>query len=101
MAKKYKLNPNLIDIKTTDGLPCVYIRYKGVWDMQDLYQSMVDYFMRKKFKFYERIYKHKHPSPFGIERQYIWRAVRKESEWLQFTVDIYYHTYLSIPAHAF
>ncbi|MBW2980838.1 hypothetical protein KY360_05470 [Candidatus Woesearchaeota archaeon] len=73
--------------------PTVYIRYKGIWDMQDLYQSMVDYFRRKKYKFYERVYKHKHPSPFGIERQYMWRATRKESEYLQFQIDIYYHTY--------
>jgi hypothetical protein len=81
------------DMYTSIDLPVVYIRYKGIWDMQDLYQSMVDYFRRKKFKFYERIYKHKHPSPFGVERQYTWRATRKESEYLHFQIDIYYHTY--------
>lgn len=75
------------------GTPTVYIRYKGVWDMQDLYQSMVDWFRERKYKFHELIYKHKHPSPFGIERQYIWRAERKESEYLLFVVNIYFHTY--------
>jgi hypothetical protein len=81
------------DIFRTYGTPSVYIRYKGIWDMQDLYQAMVDYFRRRKFKFYERIYKHKHPSPLGVERQYVWRATRKEGEYRQYQIDIYYHTY--------
>ena len=81
------------DIFTTYGTPTVFIRYKGIWDMQDLYQTMVDWFRRRKYKFYERIYKHKHPSPFGVERQYTWRAERKESEYMKFIVDIYYHIY--------
>ncbi len=81
------------DMYTGIGTPVVYIRYKGIWDMQDLYQSMVDYLKRKKYKFYEKIYKHKHPSPFGVERQYTWSATRKESEFLEFQIDIYFHTY--------
>ncbi|MBW2980839.1 hypothetical protein KY360_05475 [Candidatus Woesearchaeota archaeon] len=81
------------DIYDKPGTPTAYIRYKGIWNMQDLYQVMVDFFRRRKFKFYERIYKHKHPSPFGIERQYVWRAERKESEYRQLIVDVYYHVY--------
>ena len=81
------------DIFTTYTTPTVFIRYKGIWNMQDLYQVMVDWFRRRKFKFYERIYKHKHPSPHGVERQYVWRATRKESEYRQYQIDIYYHTY--------
>lgn len=73
--------------------PTAYIRYKGVWDMQDLYESMVDWFRKKKYKFYERVYKHKHPSPFGIERQYVWEAVRRETAYVQFVYNIYFHTY--------
>ena len=73
--------------------PSMHLRYKGVWDMQDLYESMVDYIRKKKYKFHERIYKHKHPSPFGVERQYIWEAIKEETEWLKFTINIYMHTY--------
>ncbi|MBU0614870.1 MAG: hypothetical protein KJ601_02155 [Nanoarchaeota archaeon] len=73
--------------------PIANVRYKGVWDMQDLYESMVDWFMRKKFKFYEKIYKHKHPSPFGIERQYTWEAIRKENDYVQTKYGIYMHLY--------
>jgi hypothetical protein len=76
-----------------EGVPTVYIRYKGVWDMDDLYKSMVDWFRERKYKFHELIYKHKHPSPFGVERQYIWQAIKKEDEYLLFNIDIYIHTY--------
>ena len=73
--------------------PVAFIRYKGVWDMQDLYETMVDWFRKRKYKFHEKIYKHKHPSPFGVERQYTWEATRKETEYVQFIYSIYFHTY--------
>jgi len=73
--------------------PVAYVRYAGVWDMQDLYETMVDWFRKKKYKFHEKIYKHKHPSPFGVERQYIWEAERKETEYLMIKYKVYMHTY--------
>ncbi|HII17360.1 TPA: hypothetical protein HA361_05600 [Candidatus Woesearchaeota archaeon] len=76
-----------------ENVPVVYIRYKGVWDMEDLYQQMVDWFRQRKYHFYEKIYKHKHPSPFGIERQYVWAAHRHEDDYLSFHISIYFHTY--------
>lgn len=73
--------------------PTTYVKYKGIWDMQDLYESIADWFRIRKYKFHERVYKHKHPSPFGVERQYIWEAERKESEYLEFRYHMYIHTY--------
>jgi len=70
-----------------------YINYKGVWDMQDLYESMIDFFMRRKYKFQEKIYKHKHPSPFGVERQYIWEFWRKENDYILIRYQVYIHVY--------
>ncbi|MBS3102887.1 hypothetical protein J4458_05595 [Candidatus Woesearchaeota archaeon] len=70
-----------------------FIQYKGVWDMQDLYETMADFFRNQKFKFYEIVYKHKHPSPFGAERQYVWRADRNVEEHYKFVLDIFFHTY--------
>ena len=58
--------------------PTAWVRHIGVWDMQDLYESLVDWFRGRKYKFHELVYKHKHPSPFGVERQYIWRAESSE-----------------------
>jgi hypothetical protein len=70
-----------------------YIQYKGVWDMQDLYESMADFFRNQKFKFYEVVYKHKHPSPFGAERQYVWKATRNVEEYYQWVIEVFFHTY--------
>jgi len=71
----------------------VYIRKTGIWDMQDLYESIAEFFRQRKFKFHERIYKHKRPSPFGVERQYTFEAEKKENEYIAFRYDIYVHTY--------
>src|SRR3989344_6977356 len=87
------MKPQKVDVIDRLGTPTAYLRYKGVWDMEDLYQSMADWFRRRKYKFYEKVYKHKHPSPFGIERQYIWQAQRKESEYMNYVIDVYWHTY--------
>ena len=73
--------------------PVTYIRHKGIWDMQDLYESVADWFRKRKYKFHERVYKHKHPSPFGVERQYVWEAERAETEYVQFHYNVYIHTY--------
>ena len=73
--------------------PPTIIRFIGVWDMQDLYGSIADWFRRRKYKLHEKVYKHKHPSPFGVERQYIWQADRKENEYVMATLNLYFHTY--------
>jgi len=71
----------------------MYLQYKGAWDMQDLYESMADFFRQQKFKFYEILYLHKRPSPFGADRQYKWKAVRNVEEYYKFVVDVFFHTY--------
>ena len=81
------------DMYLRSGTPTVWIKYKGIWDMEDLYVSMTDYLRERKFKFQERIYKHKVPSPFGVERQYTWQANRYEDEYMDWVIDIYIHTY--------
>jgi len=42
------------DFKQGMGMPIPHIRFKGVWDMQDLYESMISYFRERKYKFYEK-----------------------------------------------
>ena len=76
------LNPTLLKI-----------RFKGAWDMQELYESLVDWFRDRKWEFHELIYKHKHPSPFGFERQYIWMAEQNVDDWVKVQINLYIHTY--------
>lgn len=70
-----------------------YLQYKGVWDMQDLYEFIASFFHRQKFKFYERKYIQKRPGPFGPETYYVWEATRKEEEYYQFIINIFLHTF--------
>ncbi|MFC1768401.1 hypothetical protein ACFLZX_01430 [Nanoarchaeota archaeon] len=71
----------------------LHIRYKGVWNMNDLYSKMADWFRKRKYNFYEKTYKHKAPSPFGKDRQYQWDGVRIEEDYYKFIINIYMHCY--------
>jgi len=79
--------------RTKMGMPVAHIRYKGVWDMQDLYEFMINFMRERKYKFHEKIYKHKAPSPFGVERQYCWEASSVIDDVYTFVIQIYIHTY--------
>ena len=70
-----------------------YLQYKGVWDMQDLYEFVASYFHRIKFKFYETRYIHKRPGPFGPETYHVWRAERAVEEYVQYNMGIFLHTF--------
>jgi len=70
-----------------------HLRFKGIWNMQDLYESIGDYFRGRKYKFHEKIYKHKQGSPFGAERQYHWHASLILNDVYHFWIDMYIHTY--------
>jgi len=70
-----------------------HIQYKGVWDMQDLVETMSDFFKLQKFKIREKLVLHKRPSPFGVERKYFWEAWRDVEDYYKFVVDIFFHTY--------
>ena len=70
-----------------------YFQYKGVWDMQDLYEFVASFFSRNKFKFYEKRLIHKRPGPFGPETYYIWEATRNEEEYYRFRINLFLHTF--------
>ena len=75
------------------GATPVYIQYKGIFDMQDLYESIADFFRQKKFKFYEIQQRHRRPGPFGAEILYQFRATRKVEDFYQFIVNITIETF--------
>ena len=73
--------------------PTVYVQYKGIFDMQDLYESVADFFRHKKFKLYEVQQRHRRPSPFGAEILYQFRAERKVTEYYKWIVNISIETF--------
>ena len=70
-----------------------YIQYKGIFDMQDLYESIADFFSQKKFKFYEKQQRHRRPGPFGPEVLHQFEANR--------SIEDYYKWYVYITMETF
>jgi len=73
--------------------PSVYLQYKGIMDMQDLYESIADFFKQKKFKFYERQQRLRKPSPFGSEILYEFEATRKVEDYYEWMVNVTIETF--------
>ena len=71
----------------------VYVQYKGIFDMDDLYQSIADFFRRKKFKFYERQQRLRKPGPFGSEILYQFEAKREVEDYYEWQVFITIETF--------
>src|SRR3989344_6474946 len=70
-----------------------YIQYKGVFDMQDLYESIADFFSQKKFKFYEKQQRHRKPGPFGPEILHQFEAKREVEDYYEWVVDVNIETF--------
>jgi hypothetical protein len=84
---------------TEIDVPRLYIKYRGVWNYDDLYAFAVNWFRDKKFKFHERLSEHVAggdvgPStPFGTEAKIQWEAEKKETEYIQTWINIYLHSF--------
>src|SRR3989344_5864725 len=88
-------NPEDFSRQPIDNPPAspIYIQYKGIWNMQDLYESIAEFFKRKKFKFYEIQQRLRRPGPFGAEILYQFRATREVEEFYEWTVNITIETF--------
>lgn len=75
------------------GTPIVYVQYKGILDMQDLYESIADFLRQKKFKLYEKQQRLRKPGPFGSEILYQFEAKRKVEEYYQWIVNVNIETF--------
>ena len=75
------------------GVGPIYLQYKGIFDMQDLYESIAEFFRRKKFKFYEIQNRLRRPGPFGAEIYFLFQAERKVEEYYMWEVRIEIETF--------
>ena len=75
------------------GTPNVYIQYKGILDMDDLYASIADFFREKKFKLREKVQRLRKPGPIGTEVLYQFEATRDVEDYYQWKVDISIETF--------
>ncbi|MBR9699854.1 hypothetical protein GOV09_05330 [Candidatus Woesearchaeota archaeon] len=80
----------------TQGKPVpgdLKIRFKGTWDMQDLYESVAHWLRDRKWKFHEKEIEQEPPTPYGQEKKYTWYAERDMDEWVRLKLNIFIHTY--------
>ena len=75
------------------GTPTVYVQYKGIFDMRDVYETIADFFRQKKFKFYEVQQRLRKPGPFGTEIAYQFRATRKVEDYYEWVVEVLIETF--------
>ena len=77
----------------SSGGPDVYLQYKGIFDMQELYESIADFFFQKKFKFYELQQRHRRPGPFGPEVHYRFEAKREIEDYYEWVINVNIETF--------
>ena len=75
------------------GTPIVYLQFKGIMDLQDVYETIADFFRQKKFKLYEKQQRLRRPSPFGSEILYAFEAKRKVDDYHEWLVNINIETF--------
>lgn len=76
-----------------EGLPKITLRYDGLFDFDGLYAAVVDWAKMYGYKWHEKIYKHKVPSPKGAEQEMEWEIERNVTEYLRFKISFAVHTW--------
>jgi hypothetical protein len=71
--------------------PAPIVRYKGLFDFDEVYASMAEWFKRYRFWFHEELYKHKVPSPLGAEQEINWYGTVNVTDYIQYRIDVIFH----------
>lgn len=72
-------------------LPDIRVKYRGVFDYDNLMHSMRQWIVDSGYEFEELQYKHKVPSPAGYEQEIRWRAWRKVTGYVRYSIFIFFH----------
>ncbi|MBI2145520.1 hypothetical protein HYU18_04335 [Candidatus Woesearchaeota archaeon] len=62
------------------------IKYRGMFDLDDLYKSMALWFKHRRFELHENLFKSKPP-----EMEMRWRAERKRTSWVKEIIIVHVH----------
>ncbi len=74
-------------------LPQMTLRYSGIFDWDGLYAAIIDWAKLYSYKWTEKAYKHKVPSPAGAEEEIEWILETKATEYLKYHITIAVHTW--------
>ncbi len=73
--------------------PEMTLRYSGLYDFDGLYAAVTDWAKTYGYKWHERSYKHKVPSPRGAEQEIEWEIDKKVTEFISFKIEFFIHTW--------
>lgn len=68
--------------------PITRLRYSGLFDFDGLYAAMVDWSKNYGYKWHEKAYKHKVPSPAGAEQEIGWQITKDIDEYASYEINI-------------
>ena len=75
------------------GLRNLITRYTGLFDLEDLQRVMAQWLKARRFWFHENAYKHHPGDENGREQEIYWHCERNVDSYVQYQVDIYFHTF--------
>jgi hypothetical protein len=75
------------------GHPVARIEFNGIFDMEDLYKYIGNWFKTRRYFFQEEAYKHKIPTIFGEENEIKVNGWRKITKYYKYNIKVFIHSY--------
>ncbi len=73
--------------------PVQYIKHHGIFDLNGMYQMIYNWFVDRGFEVIEKKFKHKVPTPAGMEEEIWWDAWIKETDYMKNWIHIIFFFY--------
>ena len=78
-------------MSVTFGLPVMRIKYRGMFDYDNLMRTMRQWIIDSGYEFLETSYKHKVPSPAGYDQMISWKGWRKVTGYVKYNLYVFFH----------
>src|SRR3989344_8705210 len=72
-------------------LPPITLRYNGLFDFDGLYAAIIDWAKNYGYRWHDKAYKHKVPSPRGAEHEIEWEITKEVTEYISYTISFTVH----------
>ena len=70
-----------------------YIKYKGTYDWQGLYQMMWQWMVRHRYRVHEDRYREKHGSPLGGDLKMEMHGEKEVTDYIKYYIELYFRVY--------
>lgn len=72
-------------------LPPIILRYGGTFDLDGLYAAVTDWAKNYGYRWHEKSYKHKVPTPEGAEQELEWDLSKNVTEYINYFISFKIH----------